>query len=264
MIQTFEPIQALCGLVDYIWVMDFEFLEDNYREDIIMPLGHVNLIFNYGSRYSLVEQDLMLAIPDVAIIGQMKRAKHVRYGQRLQQMGVSLTPLGYIQIFGEPGIALTERIVQASDVGAGTEELYQELKACPDIEQQITAVHQYLLQQLTLNKGDTARIESMLSYVEQAYEDLSIANMAKAFQVSVSTLERFFKKWVGLTPKAYGDIVKFRKHAEDKGLRENMQDHYYDQSHLIKTSKRFAGKTVKELEKLQHELTLRYVWQDES
>lgn len=39
-----------------------------------------------------------------------------------------------------------------------------------------------------------------------------------------------------------------------------MQYRYYDQSHLIKTFKKFAGKTVKELEKLPHELTLRYVW----
>ena len=260
MIRTYKPIATLRKLVDYIWVVDFDFLADDHREDVIMPLGYFNIIFNYGSAYRLVGEDPEMVIPNTAVIGQMKRAKYVRYGQQLHQIGITLTPLGFIQLFQVSSLELTERIVQAYDVDPDLDELYQKMMGFKDVEQHILAINHYLLHRIALNKRNTDRIEKMLTYVEREYENLNIVSMAKFFGISVSTLERFFKKHIGLTPKSYGDIVKFRKHVEDEGLRENMQYRYYDQSHLIKTSKKFAGRTVKELEKLPDELTLRYVW----
>lgn len=259
MIRTFEPINSLHKIVDYIWVVDFDFLANDKREDIIMPLGYINIIFNYGSAYSLVGEDQEVVIPNMVVIGQMKSAKYVRYGQQLYQIGISLTPLGFIHLFQVPGLELEERILQATDVDPDLDKLYRMMRF-KDLEQNITAINHYLLDKMVLNKKDTGRIEEMLTYVEREYENLNIVSMAKFFCISVSTLERFFKKHIGLTPKTYGDIVKFRKHVEDERLREEMQYRYYDQSHLIKTFKKFAGKTAKELEKLPHELTLRYVW----
>ncbi|TVX88064.1 helix-turn-helix domain-containing protein [Paenibacillus agilis] len=260
MIRTFEPIKGLHKIVDYIWVVDFDFLEDINREDIIMPLGHINIIFNYRSAYRLVGEDQGVAIPNAAVIGQIKRAKQVRYGQQLYQIGISLTPLGFIQLFDVASLELTERIVDAIDVDPDLDDLYRMMMNSKDVKQHITAINHYLLHKIALNKKNTSRIEKMLTYLEQEYESLNIVSMAQFFCISLSTLERFFKKHIGLTPKAYGDIVKFRKHAEDEGLRKDIQYRYYDQSHLIKISKKFAGKTVKELEKLPHELTLRYIW----
>ncbi|GKS12092.1 AraC family transcriptional regulator [Paenibacillus chitinolyticus] len=260
MIRTFEPDNVLHKLVDYIWIVDFNFLADGNRGDIIMPLGHINIIFNYGSAYRLVGEKEEMVIPDAAVIGQMKEAKHVQYGQHLYQIGISLTPLGFIKLFHEPGLELTGRIVQVIDVDPDLDELYLMMMTSKDVEQRMKAINQFLMHKLALNEKDTGRIEEMLTYVEREYESLNIVSMAKFFGVSVSSLERFFKKYIGLTPKAYGNIVKFRKHVEDEGLRRDMQYHYYDQSHLIKTSKKFAGKTIKELEELPDELTLGYLW----
>lgn len=260
MIRTFEPIHALQKIVDYIWVVDFDLLSEDNREDVIMPLGHINIIFNYASDYWLVEDEQETVIPSKVVIGQMKRVKHIRYGQQLYQIGISLTPLGFIQLFHVSSLALTERFVQARDVDPDLDELYQLMMRSNDMEQHISKMNHYLLHKLALNNKDTSAIEQMLTYVKQEDGNLNIASMAKYFGVSISTLERFFKKQVGLTPKVYGDIVKFRKHVEDECLRKDIQHSYYDQSHLIKTSKKFAGKTVKELEKLPLELTLRYIW----
>ncbi|MGG4495349.1 DUF6597 domain-containing transcriptional factor [Brevibacillus reuszeri] len=262
MIRTFEPIHALQKIVDYIWVVDFDLLSADNREDVIMPLGHINIIFNYASDYWLAGDDQEMVIPNKVVIGQMKRAKHVRYGQQLYQIGISITPLGYIQLFHVPSLEITERFVQASDVDPDLDELYRVMMGSKDMEQHISEMNHYLLHKLMMNQKDTDRIEQMLAYVEQEDENLNIASMAKYFGVSISTLERFFKKQIGLTPKVYGDIVKFRKHVENECLRKDIQYHYYDQSHLIKTCKKFAGKTVKELEKLPLELTLCYLWHD--
>lgn len=260
MIQTFKPITDLQKLVDYVWVVDFTHLEDDKKEDIIMPLGHINIIFNYASPYRLVEEKREITIPNAVVIGQMKRAKHVRYGQHLYQIGISLTPLGFIQLFHVPSFEFTERIVHVDEVDPLLGDLYRQIIGCKGVEQQITVIHHYLMHRLAMNKKYTNRIEQMLIYVDQECDNLNIARMAQFFEISESTLERSFKKQIGLTPKAYGDIIKFRKLVEDEGLRRDIQIGYYDQSHLIKTSKKFAGKTVKALEKPPHELTLHYVW----
>ncbi|KAF5052564.1 hypothetical protein DSECCO2_407400 [anaerobic digester metagenome] len=103
------------------------------------------------------------------------------------------------------------------------------------------------------------RLCEMTTYVERNCENLDIGKMAEFFCISISALERFFKKNVGLTPKTYGDILKFRKNVEDDVRRKNMQNYYYDQSHLIKKAKKFSGKTVNELENVKKELTLQYL-----
>lgn len=259
MIRTFEPDNVLYKLVDYIWIVDFSFLADGNRKDIIMPLGHINIIFNYGSPYRSVEEQEEMLVPDVAVIGQMKKAKHVQYGQQLNQIGISLTPLGFIKLFHQPALSLTERIVQVIDVDPDLDELFL-MMIDKDVEQRIQAINQFLINKLTSNEKNTEYIEQMLIYVEREYKSLNIASMAKCFGTSISSLERLFNKNIGLTPKTYGNIIKFRKHVEDEELRRDIQHHYYDQSHLIKTSKKFAGKTIKELENLPDELTLGYLW----
>lgn len=262
MIRTFEPDNVLYKLVDYIWIADFSFLADGNRKDIIMPLGHINIIFNYGSPYRLVGEEEGMVFPDVAVIGQMKKAKHVQYGQHLNQIGISLTPLGFIKLFHEPGLELTERIAPVTDVDPDLDELYL-MMIYKDTEQRIQAINQFLMNKLASNETNTEYIEQMLTYVEREYESLNIVSMAKCFGTSVSSIERLFNKNIGLTPKTYGNIMEFRKHVEDEELRRDIQYHYYDQSHLIKTSKKFAGKTIKELNNLPDELTLAYLWHDQ-
>lgn len=263
MIQTFESVDALRKLVDYIWIADFDFLAAESREDIIMPQGHINIIFNYGSAYKRIGAKQETIIPNAAVIGQIKTAKYVQYGSCLHQVGISLTPLGFITLFDVPSIQLTERIVNAVEVDSGLSDMYRAIINYNDVELKISAIHHALLHKLSQRKADTVRMEEMLNYVEREYKNLSIATMAEFFSVSVSTLERVFKRKVGLPPKTYGDIIKFRKLTEDKENRSVMQQHYYDQSHLIKTSKRFAGKTIKELERPTNEITLSYLWNDQ-
>ena len=257
-IKQFEPPDLLKNLIDYTWVVESNFLPDEEREDIIMPLGHINLIFNYGSHYAFIEEGKEIFIPNAAIIGQIKSAKPVKYGRKLDQIGISLKPAGFISLFNMPGVAVTERIMNANEIDLTLHELYHEIKDLKGTEEKIKKIYAYLETKMVSEKKSN-RICEMTTYVECNCENLNIGKMAEFFCISISALERFFKKNVGLTPKTYGDILKFRKNVEDDVRRKNMQNYYYDQSHLIKNAKKFSGKTVNELENVNKELTLRYL-----
>lgn len=157
-----------------------------------------------------------------------------------------------------PGVAVTERIMDVNEIDLTLNELYHEIKEIKGIEEKIKKIYEYLESKAVSDKK-SERIGEMTTYVECNCENLNIGKMAEFFCISISALERFFKKNVGLTPKTYGNILKFRKNVEDNVRRKNMQNFYYDQSHLIKNTKKLSGKTVNELESVKKELTLQYI-----
>ncbi|WP_097004399.1 DUF6597 domain-containing transcriptional factor [Lacrimispora amygdalina] len=257
-IKQFGPSGMLQNFVDYIWVVESELLKEEEREDIIMPLGHINLIFNYGSDYKLIEREREILIPDTAIIGQIKSARHVRYGSKLEQIGISLKPAGLISFFHIPGTSIADRIIDAKEVDLTLHKVYHQIEKLNGIDKKVDKIYEYLKAKMIIDKN-SRRISEMTDYIESNYEDLNINEMAEFFRLSISALERFFKKSVGLTPKTYGNIIKFRKNIENEDRRKHMQNYYYDQSHLIKNAKKFSGKTANELEHVNSELTLQHI-----
>lgn len=257
-IKQFGPPDLLHNFIDYTWVVESNFLPEEERKDVIMPLGHMNLIFNYASDYKVIEGEKEILIPNAAIIGQIKSAKRVQYGRKLDQIGISLKPAGFISLFNMLGCSVTERIMDVNEIDSTLNELYLDIKELKGIEEKVKKIYEHFESKM-VSETKFQRLCEMTTYVERNCENLDIGKMAEFFCISISALERFFKKNVGLTPKTYGDILKFRKNVEDDVRRKNMQNYYYDQSHLIKKAKKFSGKTVNELENVKKELTLQYL-----
>lgn len=87
---------------------------------------------------------------------------------------------------------------------------------------------------------------------ENLYTDLK-AIMSKT-NYSYSTIERYYKKETGLTPKKYQSLFRYKKAVEDiyKTKSSDWSDYvnrygYYDQSHFIKEIKKYTHFTPKEL-----------------
>lgn len=258
-VQQFTPPISLKTVVDYIWVVDTGFLEEEKRKDIIMPLGHMNIILNFAANYMQIQGAKETLIPKIALIGQIKRAQYIQYGETLKQIGISLKPAGFVSLFDKPGIAFTKQITDAREIDPALSALYNDVEKITNTNMKVRKIYDFLEGQLdveTVDKEIIQRIEKMTTYIENNCAHLNISNMAECFYISISSLERFFKKYVGLTPKNYGEIYKFRKSIEQDLQRKDIQNLYYDQSHLIKKAKKLSGKTLKELENTHSELTL--------
>ena len=89
---------------------------------------------------------------------------------------------------------------------------------------------------------------------EELKEDCSPKNILSVTNYSYSTLERYFKKETGLTPKGFQTLIRFKLATEELYNTRN-QDwihyvnkyKYFDQSHFIKEIKRFTGFTPSQL-----------------
>lgn len=93
--------------------------------------------------------------------------------------------------------------------------------------------------------------------VEMAQEvstSCDIKSIMEATNYSYSTLERYFKKDTGLTPKRFQSLQRFKKALRELYVTRNQDwQHYvtkygyYDQSHFIKEIKRYTNHTPSQL-----------------
>ena len=74
-IEHIPPPKILEKLIDYIWVTQDYHLPIEKRDDVIMPLGHLNIIFNFENAYYIKNQmGKYEPLPDVAVVGQIQSA----------------------------------------------------------------------------------------------------------------------------------------------------------------------------------------------
>ncbi len=257
MVGQFEPDKQLEKWVDYIWYVSEGEIPQARRKDTIMPLGHMNVIFNFLDGYTMLEKGVQRSLPDVAVVGQIKTAKTVYYGKSVLQIGIALKPTAFMLLFRKNSEDFTECIEEGPEM---LMDLHETLKRIETVEQKVERIWKFLKERRAVYYRDDQLMEQMMTYIESSVDNFNVSVMAEHFYMSVSTLERYFKRTIGLTPKAYANIKRFvinQRSECDKVL-------YYDQSHLIKASKLYTGKTPKALTYEQDEITLDFIFNQKS
>ena len=103
-------------------------------------------------------------------------------------------------------------------------------------------------------------ITPILHYIRKQNGLLNVVDLLDKFHISHSTLNRYFKSFVGFNPNKYIRLIRFNyiiRLVESKSelLKNLLIDYkYYDYSHFTKDFKLFTGQTPKEFKGLNHEL----------
>lgn len=121
-------------------------------------------------------------------------------------------------------------------------------------EQQIEILSTYILQ---LVKHSSANLDNRLklaiSTIIRSKGAISIKELRNQLYITERTFERKFAKEIGVTPKQFTKIIQFSfslnqlKASDYYSLTEvAYNNNFADQSHFIKTFKKYAGQTPKE------------------
>ena len=123
-----------------------------------------------------------------------------------------------------------------------------------DIVEIIAVYFNELLQNASINPD--YRIKLATNLILKANGAISIKEVRDRLYVTERTLERHFLKEIGVTPKQFAKIIQFSSSMKQitetdyLNLTEIGYDSgFADQSHFIRTFKRYAGKTPKEFQK---------------
>lgn len=172
---------------------------------------------------------------------------------------VDLTPVGARLLFGVTMDGLTNRVVDLTDLlGAEAAALAERLAETPDWESRLAAVEGYLAGRLAAAPPPDAGVLWAWRRLRETDGRTGIGALASELGWSRKHLVARFRREVGLPPKTLARILRFDRARRLLAVPGAMSDAevacacgYYDQAHLIRDVRAFAGCTPAELRRRQ-------------
>jgi AraC-like DNA-binding protein len=238
----------LHGLVDHLWAFDGP---TSHRRKRIFPNGRVELILNFGQPYRLVKgagaevcRRAWLGGPQVGpIVLDQPAHQHV--------IGVRLRPPGACAVVARPMRDTTGLCLDLADlVGPEASELLERCAELPSIEGRFRVLAQWIGRCRARTRGMDKAVAWAVTQLDASGGTTSIAALRERTGLSKTRLVEAFRDQVGLAPKLYGRIVRFRRAlgrlqaAGPARLTDvALEAQYYDQAHMNAEFRALGGIT---------------------
>jgi AraC-like DNA-binding protein len=176
-------------------------------------------------------------------------------------IGVEFLPHGLSRFFGLSAVELTEKIVPVADaLGRAGKELAARVGSAEDVPEAVRIVEDFLLERFQSSRALPDIVPSALGLMQQAGYQMEVNDLEKRMGYSRRYLHALFVRYVGLPPKRLGGVLAFERlyrrfsnNWSAEALRRDALDIFYDQSHFIRTFKRFTGHSPGEFARLENE-----------
>ena len=198
----------------------------------VVPDGHPELILNFGEPFAALHDGRWQTQPRCFLAGQITGPLLLRTSTAAHILGVRLRPAGAGQLLGMPAQELTDRTVPLDDLGL---KHLIERRDLGGIERAL------------LERKRTATTRWSIARSRLLAGPCDIAAAAGQLGISPRQLERHFKARVGMSPKLFARIQRFQRvfrAFETRrliGWMPRLECGYYDQAHLIRDFRDFAG-----------------------
>jgi AraC-like DNA-binding protein len=230
-----EPLREFVGLIWY-----WRGHEADYSRERVMPSASPELIINLGSGRK----------NSAGITGPRSEAAIIELTAADELIGIHFNPGGAFPFIRCPLDELYGRGVTLSDLWGeqAAAELIDRLLASPTAETKFRVMEQWLLSIKNQPLHHHPAIAFSMSEFQKDPRLLSSAVMADRVGFSQRHFIELFKKEVGLNPKLFCRIQRFRKAIESiHGHRDvdwvdvALSCGYFDQSHFNHDFRRFSG-----------------------
>jgi AraC-like DNA-binding protein len=166
-----------------------------------------------------------------------------------------LTPLGAQTLLGLPMDELACEVVELDALlGAEGEELVERLCEASEWAERFDVLDAWLVRRLAGAQPPDPGVEHAWWRLVHSRGRVSVAELVRETGWSRRHLTARFKAQVGLPPKVYGRILRFRQAASELARPDGpslceiaLDCGYYDQAHLNRDFREFAGRTPTEL-----------------
>jgi len=231
-----EPDPDLAGLVDYFWWVRWETGTPHEQEVVPRPVVHVSA-------------EVVAGEPRLLVHGVHPRMFRRRLEGSGHTVAAGFRPAGFRPFLRADVASLTGREVPAAEVlGVEDRRVAEEVLACERPEDGAAVLATWLR---GLGPEDDPHVPELAALVERAEEDPSLVRaeqLADLAGVSLRTLERRFRAYVGIGPKwvvqrfRLLDVTTAAHGGGDVDWAElAVRLGYADQSHLIRAFTQLVG-----------------------
>lgn len=195
----------------------------------VVPDGCCEIVLNRADPFRGVDNDRIQ--PRLMLVGQIPRFIRIQPTGTVDLLGIRFRPGG---LFPFVGVSMAELTGERIDLGDVCRRLRRDLEGAS--RERVEAI---LLDRL---RKRPSRVDEAVAAIETTRGDLRIGSLG------TRTLERAFRREVGVPPKVLARIVRFQRviHAVEATARLDwaglaLDCGYYDQAHLIRDFRHFAG-----------------------
>jgi AraC-like DNA-binding protein len=223
----------------------------HYQRDRLLPRGMSFLLFNLGPRQYLVDAAGGGRRPfdDVWFCGQQQGFLETEAPHGTALLGVAFAAAGAYRILGEAQGALSGAVLPLADLlGDGARALRQRLLETSGVRARLELVERWLLVRQEQGRAAHPVTRWAVERIERSAGRLRVEQLAADCGFSRQRVHELFRREVGLGPKVLSRIHRFHRALELlRGCREMpwaqlaAECGYYDQSHLIRDVRAFAG-----------------------
>ena len=246
------PRPALRPFVETLWVTDetSQLPSVTPRREHVLPTGMMHLVFRLADNPLRLFEDAADAAGEFvgdAVVGGARASFYIRDISRpLCSVGAQLRPGAAQALFGIPADELAGRHTQVEDLwGPSVASMREQLAECAPA-QRLDVFEAMLADRLPAVRGVHPAVARAL---EQFSSTSNVHDVVTASGYSHRTFIALFLRSVGLTPKLFCRVLRFRR-----ALERVSADHmswvdlagaagYSDQAHFNREFREFAGVT---------------------
>jgi AraC-like DNA-binding protein len=190
----------------------------------ILPDGCFEVVFHFAEAFEHQSQRQ----PAAMMIGEIRRPVVVQPASVIDVLGIRFRVAGIAAFLKQPAAELRDQILPLDDVWRGLGDWL--LNTPRDLR--IVRLEEWLLRRL--RPLDLMPFEAV-SHIRRSGGVVTVRQLASLIGSTERTLERAFHRTVGLPPKTFARLVRFRTWLTGG------DNHYYDDPHLCHEFRAFAG-----------------------
>jgi len=237
--REFAPPDRLKQFVECFWTVDAGGALPEYP---VLPDGCVDIVYS----------------PSVAsglqLVGTMTTARRFAISAGDVQFGVRFRPAMSRSFLPLPGFDTLDQLIALSDIwGVRGSRLNQQISEAQSVRQCIDLIEERLA-----NPRDITVVQRICTSIVEQGGQVRIDDVAFRAGFSTRQLRRLFLEQVGLSPKNFCRIIRFRSSVSrlsQRGRADSAQTAldcgYYDQAHFINEFRQFSGYTPGEFAALE-------------
>ena len=247
-----QPAPALARFIECFWT-----LEDDGRgprtPQPVLPDGCTEWILNFADRFRQQNSGgEWRRQPRHILAGQMDHGIVIAPTGRVDLLGIRFRPAGASAFLQIPARQLSGRIHALNEVAPlFARALDSRVAECRSTAERVAAAEGVLLGLLhnrMTSRGADRSVEACVAQMVERHGNVSISALALSAGLSRRQLERRFDRWVGLEPKRLCRILRFQRvfravehEPQARWAEIAIECGYYDQAHLIREFRAFAG-----------------------
>jgi len=224
----------------------------NYLRDRRLPTGNAHLLFNLGAAPTLFARqssDASRSFPTCWLAGQNETFIETGSHGDTVLLGVQFHSHGAYRLLRLAQHELSDQVIELEALlGDQVLGLRQRLLETPLPLARFVLLEQWLLRLLDRGAQVHPAVVEASRTIARSHGQIALPALSRHTGFSREHLIRRFREQVGLTPKAFGNIVRFNRALDlARGPAQSWAQiahacGYYDQSHLVHDFQRFAGR----------------------